>query len=177
MTLGRDLQVNIARSRSAADDVASLKKDFYDDKRLPAGPYIKKTEDWTRQGLRQALNDAIMGGHDYLAVNPGSEPLTAAVGGGGMTGSANPKVMEYYRGTVRKQLSKLAKSYGSDLDEIAVDIGGDRYAMPAIKLTSEFVKKVNELGIPLFTVGGAAILGATSQQEAEAIVAQQQGRT
>ena len=40
---------------------------------VPNAPYISDTGDWTKLGLKQALKDAIEGGHDYLAWTTGEQ--------------------------------------------------------------------------------------------------------
>jgi hypothetical protein len=40
---------------------------------VPNAPYITDTGDWTKLGLKQALKDAIEGGHDYLAWTTGEQ--------------------------------------------------------------------------------------------------------
>jgi hypothetical protein len=130
--------------------------------RYSAGPYVRKTENWATQALRNELADAILEGKSSLTINPGDDDLVRAVSGG----NTNPK--PFYEGTMPSIFEKMVKGYGGQVEKIPARINDTQRFVPGVRLTPEFIAEVKRKGIPFFVVPGGAMIGAaagTGQEE------------
>jgi hypothetical protein len=130
--------------------------------RYSAGPYVRKTENWATQALRNELADAILDGKSSLTINPGDDDLVRAVSGG----NTNPK--PFYEGTMPGIFEKMVKGYGGKVEQIPARINDTQRFVPGVRLTPEFIAEVKRKGIPFFAVPGGAMIGAaagTGQEE------------
>jgi hypothetical protein len=65
---------NLEGDKLAEFESLIAKRDAYaSNPRIPSGPYVTDTKDWTALGLKHALKKAVEGGHDYMAWTTGAQ--------------------------------------------------------------------------------------------------------
>lgn len=120
------------------------------------GPFIGNTSRWADMGLRQGIADAVLRDSDYVSLGTGQMASDMTY----LPEAARP----FYDETLRTRMTKLARDIFKDPKLEIEDIemtgkGGQKYTVPAIRLTPEMKLKARREGIPLAALGGAAGAG------------------
>ncbi len=120
---------------------------------------MRKTDQWVDAALKNALADALRTRADYLTT--GSGEMARDMTMGQASGQS-----EFYDKIVPRRLARLAKKYGAEVEDVAIQTGRGLMKVPGVRLGPELRDRVREQGIPLFSVGGGLyVLGAGNADE------------
>lgn len=124
------------------------------DANYPA-PYVGTTSKWVQLGLRQSLLDAVNKGAKRMTLSTGE--MVKSYTKGKLEGQK-----KFYDETVIKELDtvlkKFAKEAGIRKPEITMSqiegSRGQRYTVPTVEFTDEFVEALKRVGLPAYAKGG-----------------------
>lgn len=124
------------------------------DAKYPA-PYVGTTSKWVQLGLRQSLLDAVNKGAKRMTLSTGE--MVKSYTRGKLEGQK-----KFYDDTVLKELDtvlkKFAKEAGIRKPEITLSQiegrRGQRYTVPTVEFTDEFVEAIKRIGLPAYAKGG-----------------------
>ena len=125
------------------------------------GPIIESTNKWVDFALRRELVDAVASGREFMTI---SNPDMVR----DMTMGQAHGQSEFYGKIVPQRLKKLLRTFDkkANLEQIEIMTGNGPQKVLAVRLTDEFVKKMADKGMPIFSVGagGAGVLGGLQMQ-------------
>lgn len=141
-----------AAERMADHRTYGTRKQF--DVDYPA-PYVGTTSKWVQLGLRQALVDAVNSGARQMSLSTGE--MVKGYTYGSLKGQ-----QKFYDDIVPKELNEVLRKFSNEAGikkpEIVMDTvygnGGQRYTVPVVKFTDEFVDAIKRNGLPAFAKGG-----------------------
>ena len=124
------------------------------DAKYPA-PYVGTTSKWVQLGLRQSLADAVNRGAKRMTLSTGQQVA-------GYTFGKKSGQSKFYDEIVPKELDevlrKFAKEAGIRKPEITMSTvegaQGQKYSVPTVEFTDEFVDAIKRLGLPAYAKGG-----------------------
>jgi hypothetical protein len=131
------------------------------EERVPSGPFIDKTDQWTALAMRRIIREAADGDYDYIAWSPGQVQYDRWREDG---------LIEFYDKVIPNATNKVAKNLDkkSKTEVVKVNIGNKQQDTLALRI-SDKIKKAAKEGQPMFAIpaaigAGAAIKGTQQQQ-------------
>lgn len=119
---------------------------YQDDEKVPHGPYVGNTQQWTDLALKHALSEAAKGGHDKVVFSPGE--ANADLYGIDRTGMS-----EYYKNYVHKGALKLMRQHDPSIQPESYDLPGD-YKGFSLPMTDTARQSILKNGWQAFKDGG-----------------------
>ena len=140
------------RIRSARDELDNTRGEFRAD--IPIGPLVGNSEKFAEAGIKRLLMQAANEGKRYVSFSPGDLQADRW---------NNPGLEVYYDEIIPKVAKKVAKRFDKDAftGNKYIEELGDRFTIEITPKMREAIQK----GVPLFTTGGAGLLGAGMARE------------
>ena len=149
------------RIRSARDDLDKVRGQFRAD--TPVGPFVGKSDKFAEVGIKRLLIKAVEEGKDYIQFSNGNVQDVRWNEEGLKT---------FYDRIIPKAASKVVKKLDPDASVGIEGLGTVENRAyrddPGTRFTIEITPKMREAikkGIPLFSAGGAGLLGVGMQDE------------
>lgn len=124
------------------------------DAKFPA-PYVGTTSKWVQLGLRQSLLDAVNRGAKRMTISTGEQVRDYTRG---KESGQNKFYDEIVPKELNEVLRKFAKEAGIRKPEITMSqiegSRGQRYTVPTVEFTDEFVEAIKRIGLPAYAKGG-----------------------
>ena len=159
--LSRDFLAEHGQKYADYSQAVQAARELQDAKPIPGAPYVDATSKWVDYVLRQNIWDAVRSGADEITL---SNPKMVR----DMTGGSEEGQSAFYGQIVPQRLQKIAQQYDKNAkvgeSTIMTEDGPER--VPSLKLTQDFINRLAEKGIPLWSVpfGLGVGSGLLSQQ-------------
>lgn len=119
---------------------------YQDEDKVPQGPYVGNTQQWTDLALKHALSEAARGGHDRVVFSPGEANANLY--------GIDPKGMsEYYKNFVHKGATKLMQQHDPSIQPESYDLPGG-YKGYSLPMTDTARQSILKNGFQAFKDGG-----------------------